>query len=67
MGLSDCQTNGIGDTLAERASGDLNTGSVMSFRVARGYAVDVLSRGKVFSLGGKDMSDGFEYNLPGRP
>ena len=42
MRLRDSETDGIGETLAERASGDLNTRSVVSFGVARGDAVDLL-------------------------
>ena len=42
LGLGNGKTDGVGDTLAEGASGDLNTGGVMGLRVARGPAVDGL-------------------------
>jgi hypothetical protein len=36
------KTNGIGETLAKRAGGDLDTGSVVGLRVTRGDRVDLL-------------------------
>lgn len=36
------ETDGIGETLAERAGGDLDTGGVMGFRVTRCDRVDLL-------------------------
>lgn len=40
--LGDGETDGIGEALAERAGGDLNTGGIMSLRMARQDAVDLL-------------------------
>lgn len=40
--LSNRKTDGVGETLAERTSGDLNTGSVVSLRVTGGDGVDLL-------------------------
>jgi hypothetical protein len=37
--LCDCETDGVGETLAEGTSGDLNTISVVSFWVTRGKTV----------------------------
>lgn len=45
--LSNSKTDGVGDTLAKRASGDLNTGSVVSLGVTGGNAVNRLERGIV--------------------
>ena len=42
MRLRNSKTDGIGETLAERASCDLNTGGVVSFGVTRSDAVDLL-------------------------
>jgi hypothetical protein len=42
MSLGNGQTNSVGDTLAERASGDLNTGSVVSLGMTGSAAVDGL-------------------------
>ncbi len=42
VSFSGSQTNSVGDTLTERASGDLNTGSVVSLGVTRSTAVDRL-------------------------
>jgi hypothetical protein len=40
--LGNGQTNCVAESLTKGASCNLDTGSVMSFRVARGYAVDLL-------------------------
>jgi hypothetical protein len=40
--LGHCETDGIGETLAKRASGDFDTGGVMSLRVTGGDAVNLL-------------------------
>jgi hypothetical protein len=42
MLLGNGQTDGIGETLTERASGDFNARSVVCFGVTRGDAVDLL-------------------------
>jgi len=42
--LSNGETDGIGETLTKRASGNLNTGRVVGFGVAGGDAVDLLER-----------------------
>jgi hypothetical protein len=39
--LSHGETNGVGETLAERTSGDLNAGGVVGLRVTRSLAVDL--------------------------
>jgi hypothetical protein len=43
--LSNGETDGVGETLAERASGDLDTGCVVGFGVAGCDAVDLLELG----------------------
>ena len=40
--LRNGKTDGVGETLTKRSSGDLNTGGIMSFRVARCDAVNLL-------------------------
>jgi hypothetical protein len=40
--LGNGETNGIGETLAERASGDFDTGGIMRFGVTGADAVDLL-------------------------
>jgi hypothetical protein len=40
--LGNGKTNSVSKTLAERASGDLNAGGIVGFRVTGGDAVDVL-------------------------
>lgn len=40
--LSDGETDGVGETLAERAGRDLDTGGVVGFGVTGGDAVDLL-------------------------
>lgn len=40
--LGNSKTNGVSETLSERASGDLNAGGIVGFRVTGGDAVDVL-------------------------
>jgi hypothetical protein len=40
--LGNGETDGIGETLAERASGDLDTRGIMRFRVTGADAVDLL-------------------------
>lgn len=45
VSLGHGETNGVADTLAEGASGDLNAGSVVRLGVARGDAVQCLKRG----------------------
>ena len=40
--LSNGETDGVGETLTERASGNLNTGGVVGLGVAGGDAVDLL-------------------------
>lgn len=42
VSLGHSQTNSIADTLTQRASGDLDTGSIVSLGVARGDAVNSL-------------------------
>jgi hypothetical protein len=42
VGLGHGETDGIGETLAERASGDFDTGSVVGLRVTGCDAVDLL-------------------------
>ena len=42
VSLSNCETHGVGEALAERSSRDLNTGSVVAFGMAGGYAVHLL-------------------------
>ena len=42
VSLGNGKTNGVGDTLAERASGDLNTGGIVGLGVTGGDAVDTL-------------------------
>jgi hypothetical protein len=42
VGLCHGETDGIGETLAERAGGDLDTGGVVSLRVTRCDGVDLL-------------------------
>jgi hypothetical protein len=49
--LSNGKTNGIGETLTERASGDLNSGGVMCLGVAGGNAIDLLRAKSVADLG----------------
>jgi hypothetical protein len=44
VSLGNGQTNGIGDTLAKRTSGDLNTGGVMGLGVTGSPAVDRLQQ-----------------------
>jgi len=44
MGLGNGKTDGVGDTLAERAGCHLNAGGVMGLGVAGGDAVDGLLR-----------------------
>jgi hypothetical protein len=44
VGLSNSQTNGVGETLAEGTSGHLNTRGVVSLGVAGSDAVDLLER-----------------------
>lgn len=40
--LGNSQTNGVGETLTQGTSGDLNTGSVVSLGVTGGDAVELL-------------------------
>lgn len=42
MGLCDGKTNGVGETLAKRACGDLNTWGILCFWMTRGDAVNAL-------------------------
>lgn len=42
LSLGNGETDGVGETLTERTSGDLNTGGVVSFGVTRGLAVELL-------------------------
>lgn len=42
VSLGNGQTDGVGETLAERTSGDLDTGGVVSLGVTRSDAVDLL-------------------------
>lgn len=42
VSLGNGQTNGVGETLAKRTSGDLNTGGVVSLGVTGGDAVELL-------------------------
>lgn len=42
VGLSNSQTDGVGETLAQRTSGDLNTGGVVSFGVTGGNTSNLL-------------------------
>jgi hypothetical protein len=44
VGLSNSQTNGVGETLTEGTSGHLNTRGVVSLGVAGSDAVDLLER-----------------------
>lgn len=44
VSLSNGQTNSVGETLAQRTSGDLNSGSVVSLRVTGGDAVELLEQ-----------------------
>ena len=44
VGLSNGQTNSVGETLTQRTSGDLNTGGVVSLGVAGGDAVNLLQK-----------------------
>jgi hypothetical protein len=43
--LCNGKTDGVGETLAERASGDLNTGGVVGFGMTGSDAVDLLEKG----------------------
>jgi hypothetical protein len=40
--LGDGETDGVGETLTERASGDFNTGGIVRLGVAGGDAVNLL-------------------------
>lgn len=42
VGLGHGETNSVGETLAKRTSGDLNTGGVVSLGVTGGDAVELL-------------------------
>lgn len=42
VGLGNGQTNGVGETLTQRASGDLDTGGVVGLGVTGGDAVELL-------------------------
>ena len=42
VGLSNSHTDGVGETLTKRTSGDLNTGGVVSFGVTGSLAVELL-------------------------
>lgn len=42
VGLSHGETNSVGETLAKRTSGDLNTGGVVGLGVTGGDAVELL-------------------------
>lgn len=42
VGLSNGETNSVGETLAKRTSGDLNTGGVVGLGVTGGDAADLL-------------------------
>lgn len=42
VSLSNGQTNSVGETLAQRTSGDLNSGSIVSLGVTGGDAVELL-------------------------
>lgn len=42
LSLGNGKTNGVGETLTERTSGDLNTGGVVSFGVTGSLAVKLL-------------------------
>lgn len=42
LSLGNGQTDGVGETLAERTGGDLNTGGVVSLGVTGGDAVELL-------------------------
>lgn len=44
MSLSHGETNSVGETLAKRTSGDLNTGGVVSLGVTGGDAVELLPK-----------------------
>ena len=44
MSLSNCETNSIGEALAQRACRDFDTFSIMCFRVSRRDAVNLLQR-----------------------
>jgi len=44
VGLGHGETDGIGETLAKRTSGDLNTGGVVSLGVTGGDAVKLLQK-----------------------
>lgn len=51
MRLRNSKTDGIGETLTERASGDFNSRGVMRFGVAGGDAVELLQAKSVADLG----------------
>jgi hypothetical protein len=55
VGLSHGETDGIGETLTERASGDFDTGGVMSLGVTGGDAVDLLQTLSVINRTGDDV------------
>lgn len=44
VGLGNGQTNSVGETLAKRTSGDLNTGGVVGLGVTGGDAVELLQK-----------------------
>lgn len=49
VSLGNGQTDGVGETLAERTSGDLDTGGVVSLGVTGGGAVELLA-GEISAL-----------------
>lgn len=62
VSLRDSKTNSVGDTLAQRAGGDLDTGGVVGLRVTRGDTAKLL----INTLASFWPCMG-EWNLHGRP
>lgn len=61
MGLSDGESNSVGETLTERASRDFNAVGVVVFGVARGLGVDLTERFEVVE--GKLVSEQVEEDV----
>lgn len=55
MGLSDCQADSVGETLAKRTSGDLDTGGILGLGMTRSDAVDSLQKGPLAATECIDM------------
>jgi hypothetical protein len=61
VSLGDGKTNGVADTLTQRAGGDFDTGGVMGLGVTRGDTADLLMKISLFFC---VISDGYIHGRP---